>query len=227
MLIHRMILVLALACVATAADKPRWQTVELQDVEFDFRLVQDVGEIERLLGDRLDGDFTLVEVRLRALYGTTVELDRDSFTLRSFSGNDRSGAQSPDRIAGGGSLLVRPGTVGAPGVYRATRERIPVGPNPEGGPPRQIGGAPPGVGGSLPTAGSSKPSQRSIGVPAADTELDESLHGRLQRLELPLDAGDRDVNGYLYFQIDPKNKRKHISLSYDGRYGEFRLSFEN
>lgn len=63
-------------------------------------------------------------------------------------------------------------------------------------------------------------------VPAADTELDESLHGRLQRLELPLDAGDKDVNGYLYFQIDPKNKRKHISLSYDGRYGEFRLSFE-
>ena len=137
MLIHRMILVLTLAWVATAADKPRWQTVELQDVDFDFRLVQDVGEIERLLGDRLDGDFTLVEVRLRALYGTTVELDRDSFTLRSFSGNDTSAAQSPDRIAGGGSLLVRPGTVGAPGHYRANpRESIPVGPNPEGGPPR-------------------------------------------------------------------------------------------
>ncbi len=226
MLIHRMTLVLALACVATAADKPRWQTVELQDVDFDFRLVQDVGEIERLLGDRLDGDFTLVEVRLRALYGTTVELDRDSFTLRSFSGNDTSAAQSPDRIAGGGSLLVRPGTVGAPGHYRANpRESIPVGRNPEGGPPRQIGGTPPGVGGSLPT-GASRPSERGMRVPAADTELDESLHGRLQRLELPLDAGDKDVNGYLYFQIDPKNKRKHISLSYDGRYGEFRLSFK-
>jgi hypothetical protein len=57
-------------------------------------------------------------------------------------------------------------------------------------------------------------------------EQDLSLHGRLERWELPLDAGDADVSGYLYFQVDPKQNRKHLSLSYDGRYGEFRVSFE-
>ena len=41
-----------------------------------------------------------------------------------------------------------------------------------------------------------------------------------------MDAGDADVNGYLYFQVSPKFNPKHISLEYDGRYGEFRVSFE-
>jgi hypothetical protein len=41
-----------------------------------------------------------------------------------------------------------------------------------------------------------------------------------------LAAGDADVSGYLYFQVNPKQNRKHFTLSYDGRYGEFRVSFE-
>lgn len=225
--LYRITLLLLCAGLALAADKPVWQTVDLEDVSFDLRLVKDVDEIERLVGDRMEGEFTFVEVRLRALYGTEVELNRTAFTLRAFSGNDRSHAQSPDRIAGNGSLMVRPGTVGGGGgVYAQSREQVPLGRSPQGGAPRRTSGIPSQLGSALGGSGP-RASEGAMPIPAADDEADQSLHGRLARLELPLDAGDQDVSGYLYFQIDPKNNLKHISLSYDGRYGEFRLTFKN
>lgn len=226
--IHRLVLLLLFAGLGLAADKPVWQTFELEDVSFDLRLVQDVDEIERLVGSQLDGEFTFVEVRLRSLYGTEVELDRSAFTLRSFSGNDQSHAQSPDRIAGNGSLLVRPGTAGGGGgVYTESREQVPLGRSPQGGAPRRTSGVPSQLGGPIGGGGGPRASKGALPVPAADEAADQGLHGRLTRLELPLDAGDKDVGGYLFFQVDPKNKRKHISLTYDGRYGEFRVSFKN
>lgn len=222
-MIHRMMLALLLIGTAAGADAPEWRKADLKDVAFEFRLVQDVGEIERLLGDRLDEEFTLVEVRLRALFGTKVKLDRESFTLRSFRGNLRSEAQSPDRIAGSNVLTLGQGKAGG-GVFSESRSGIPVGGMPgTTGPPRRIGSQiPTTVGGPV----GSSPSTVETSAQAPAPEQDLSLHGRLTRWELPLDAGDADVSGYLYFQVDPKQNRKHLSLSYDGRYGEFRVSFE-
>jgi hypothetical protein len=227
MWIRQIVLLFVSVSLGLSADQPVWRSVTLPDVEFDFRLVQNVDEIQRLAGERLDDEFTFVEVRLRALYGTEVALDRSSFTLRSFKGNERSNAQSPDRIAGNGSLMVRPGTVGGAGVYTQGREQVPLGRGPGGGAPRRSTGVPSGIGGPVLGGGQPRDAERSLEVPAESAEADRSLHGRLTRLELPLDAGDRDVSGYLYFQIDPKHKLKHISLSYDGRYGEFRVEFKN
>lgn len=223
-MMHRMMLALVLMGAAAGADAPDWRKAELKDVAFEFRLVQDVNEIERLLGDRLDDDFTLVEVRLRALYGTEVKLDRQAFTLRSFRGNLSSTAQSPDRIAGSNTLTLRDGRAAAGGVFTQSREGIPVGGVPgTTGPPRRVGNQIPTAAG-IPVGGSTSSvktaSQTSV------TEEGQSLHGRLEHLELPLEAGDADVSGYLYFQVDPKQNRKHLSLTYDGRYGEFRVSFE-
>lgn len=220
---HRMILAFVLIGAAAGAEAPDWQKVELKDVAFEIRLVQDVDEIERLLGDRLDEEFTLVEVRLRALYGTKVKLDREAFTLRSFRGNLRSTAQSPDRIAGSNVLTLQQGKAGG-GVFSESTSGIPVGGMPgQTGPPRRVGSQMPtsvgGVAGATPSSVGKEPQR-------TKPEQDLSLHGRLERLELPLDAGDADVTGYLYFQVDPKQNRKHISLSYDGGYGEFRVSFE-
>jgi hypothetical protein len=222
-MMHRMVLAFVVIGAAAAADAPEWEKADLKDVAFEFRLVQDMDEIERLLGDRLDEDFTLVEVRLRALYGTKVKLDRAAFTLRSFQGNLRSAAQSPDRIAGPNVLTLQEGKAGG-GIFSQSRSGIPVGGTPgTTGPPRRVGSQiPTTVGGPV---GSSSPSSVETGQ-APTPEQDLSLHERLERLELPLDAGDADVSGYLYFQVDPKQNRKHISLSYDGRYGEFRVSFE-
>jgi hypothetical protein len=224
-MMHRMMLAFIAIGAASGADAPEWRKADLKDVAFEFRLVQDVNEIERLLGDRLDEDFTLVEVRLRALYGTKVKLDRADFTLRSFRGNLQSEAQSPDRIAGTNVLSMQRGGAAGGGVFSESRAGIPVGGMPgTTGPPRRIGSQIPNTVGG-PAGGSSAPSVESAPQMSVPQE-DLSLHGRLERLELPLDAGDADVSGYLYFQVDPKQNLKHLSLSYDGRYGEFRVSFE-
>lgn len=223
-MMHRiMLMAVVLIGAAAGADAPDWQKADLKDVAFEFRLVQDVDEIERLLGDRLDEDFTLVEVRLRALYGTKVALDRASFTLRSFRGNERSTAQSPDRIAGSNLLTLKQGRA-AGGVFSESRDGIPVGGMPGStGRPRRVGSQiPTAVGGPMGASPSTVETAPQLPTP----EQDLSLHGRLERAELPLDAGDADVNGYLYFQVSPKHNRKHLSLNYDGRYGEFRISFE-
>jgi hypothetical protein len=91
------------------------------------------------------------------------------------------------------------------------------------GQPRRVGSSVPDtIGGPVGTSAATV----QAGPHASAPEQDLSLHGRLERLELPLDAGDADVGGYLYFQVDPKQNRKHLSLSYEGRYGEFRVSFE-
>jgi hypothetical protein len=219
-----MMLAFVLIGAAAAADAPEWRKADLKDVAFEFRLVQDVDEIERLLGDRLDNEFTLVEVRLRALYGTKVKLDRAAFLFRSFRWNEQSAAQSPDRIAGSGVLSLKPGGGSGRAVFLGNRAGIPVGGAPgTTGPPRRVGNSiPDRVGGPV----GPSPSSVETAPKASMPEQDLSLHGRLERLELPLDAGDADVSGYLYFQVDPKNNRKHLSLTYDGRYGEFRVSFE-
>jgi hypothetical protein len=223
-MIQRMMLAFVLIGAAAGADAPEWRKADLKDVAFEFRLVQDVAEIERLVGERLDDEFTLVEVRLRALYGTKVKLDRDEFTLRSFRGNLKSTAQSPDRIAGANVLTLREGRAATGGVMTQGREGIPVGGLPGStGPPRRIGNNIPTAAG-IPVGGSTSTGQTTAQVSAS--QEDQSLHGRLERLELPLDAGDADVNGYLYFQLDPKQNQKHLSLTYDGQYGEFRIPFE-
>ena len=222
-MMHRMMLAFVLIGAAAGADAPDWRKADLKDVAFEFRLVQEADEIERLVGDRLDDDFTLVEVRMRALYGTEVKLDREAFTLRSFRGNLRSAAQSPDRIAGPNTLTLREGRAGRGGVFSQSREGIPVGGGPgTTGPPRRVGNQIPTAVG-VPVGGSSSNVET---VQMSNSEQGQSLHERLELLELPLDAGDADVGGYLYFQIDPKQNRKHLSLTYDGRYGEFRVSFE-
>lgn len=223
-MMHRMMLAFVLVGVAAAADAPEWRKADLKDVAFEFRLVQDGNEIERLLQDRLDNEFILVEVRLRALYGTKVKLDRTAFLFRSFRDNEQSTAQSPDRIAGSGVLSLKPGGRSGSAVFTESREGIPVGGAPGStGRPRRVGNSiPTAVGG--PVGGF--PSSVETAPQASAPEQDLSLHGRLERLELPLDAGDADVNGYLYFQVNPKHNRKHLSLRYDGRYGEFRVSFE-
>ena len=223
-MMQRMMLAFVLIGAAAGADAPDWRKADLKDVAFEFRLVQDVDEIERLVGDRLDDEFTFVEVRLRALYGAEVKLDREAFTLRSFRGNLKSTAQSPDRIAGSNVLTLRDGRAAGGGVLTQSREGIPIGGLPgTTGPPRRVGNQIPTAAG-IPVGGATSGVQTASQTSAA--EEDQSLHGRLERLELPLDAGDADVSGYLYFQIDPKQNRKHLSLTYDGQYGEFRISFE-
>jgi hypothetical protein len=51
-MMHRMMLAFVLIGAAAGADAPDWRKADLKDVALEFRLVQDVDEIERLLGVR-------------------------------------------------------------------------------------------------------------------------------------------------------------------------------
>jgi hypothetical protein len=197
----------------------QWETVRLKDVEISARLIQDVDRIVELLGDDLDKDFTLVEMRVKPMFDTVVELSRDDFTLRTFANNDSSNAQSPDRIAGSAVLTLGSRTTGGGGVFSESREAVIVGGAPGTGTrPKRLGGVMDNVGSS--------------GTSTTETEIqserreDDSLAGKLARLELPLEGSIEEREGFLYFQIPPKHKLKHLSLSYQGRYGEFKLTFQ-
>ena len=106
-----------------AAEPPKWVSAELNDVEFRARLVRDVNEIQSRLGDDLDQEFILVELHVRPLYNSEVILRRDDFLLRSFRNNDRSYAQSPDRIAGEAVLVLNEGGGGG-GVFAGQNETV-------------------------------------------------------------------------------------------------------
>lgn len=216
----RLLLIGALCSLAILAAKPReWYSRVLPDAAFEARLVRDVNEIERLVGDRFDGEVILAELRVKPLYGSKVVLDRAHFLVRARNDNSTSPAQSPDRIAGAGVLaLGKVQTSGSGGVF-AEDPNAPIwgGAPGTGTRPRRVGGPPRTVGG-----GSSGEEVQTVD---ARTEGEGPVLASLRARELPLDASEGPVSGYLYFEIEAKVKRKHLELSYDGPLGEFLIEF--
>ena len=58
MLFRLTLVITALASVLGADKLPEWYTRTLENVEFDFRIVNDVKQIERIAGDRSIPTFT-------------------------------------------------------------------------------------------------------------------------------------------------------------------------
>lgn len=194
-----------------------WSNAKLEDVEFEARVVRDLEQIEALVGGDLDKDFVLVELRVRPLYGTKLTFSRDDFLMRCRYDNDTSNAQSPERIAGTAVLALDQTTKGG-GFFRQAAQ-VPVIGTPGGSGQARVESLGRGQEGGT---GAVAQSEVELTLETADTE---TLIGRLARLELPLTQTDDDIQGYLYFQINPKRKLKHLELSYEGRFGEFRLQF--
>ena len=212
----KVILFISGSAALIAAEPPRWVSAELDDVEFSARLVRDVNEIQSRLGNDLDREFILVELQVRPLYNSEVILRRDDFLLRSYRNNERSQAQSPDRIAGEAVLVLGEGGAGG-GVFSQENQPVFGGGLPGAGlpgvyPRTGVGG---GVGGgvSLPSA---TESQRQTGT----------LADRLAAIELPIGPTRELVSGFLFFQVNPKHKIKHLVLNYDGSAGECKIPFK-
>ena len=203
-----------------SAKLPEWYTRELPDAEIQARLVRDLDEIERVAGDSFEGEVILVELRVRPLYGSAVNLDRDEFLLRARNNNDTSRARTPERIGGGAVLALVNGRVDAPAGVIAEEANGPIwgGAPGTGARPRKLGGPPNAIGG-----GSSHQTEQTV---EARFEDDDSVLARLRAKELPLHSEDTPVSGYLYFEIPAKVKRKHLELSYDGTLGELLIEFK-
>lgn len=198
----------------------QWVTTRLDDVEFRARLIQDPDQIEQILGDRLDNEFMLVEIELKPYYGTKLQLDRNDFTLRSRADNESSKAQSPSRIAGSAVFSLEQRSTGGGGVFAQDNDPLIIGGAPgTGSNPHRIDRVPNTVGGG--GGGGTE-----ISVRQTESKQPETLEGRLAQLELPFEGTDQDIRGYLYFQVNPKNKLKRIVFYYDGVHGEFQQQFE-
>jgi hypothetical protein len=214
------LLLLNLVLPLTATEPPEWLDVKLKDMEVRARLVRDRQEITSLLGNDLDGDFILVELDLKPLYGAKIELKRGDFLMRSYRNNDTSTAQSPDRIAGGSELVLGKAETVTVGIYSQRTSGIPVGGAPGTGTrPRRIGGEDPITGGGVKSSEKSEVSQH-------DRTGEGDLLSRLESNELPLGEVDDVVHGYLYFQLNPKDKPKQLTLNYHGPGGEFQIHFD-
>lgn len=202
--------VLSLATLSlAAADGPIWRSVQLEDAAFNARLVRDVEEITRLLGNDLDHEYILIELDVKPLYNSNIQLTRDDFVLRSYRDGDRSFAQSPDRIAGEAVLVLNEGRARQSGNVFSQEQTLGT----------QGGGVTPGVlGGGAGTVVETKIS--------AERQQETTLVGRLQHLELAMGPTRAQVRGYLYFQLNPKNKPKHLVLNYEGSAGECKIPFK-
>ena len=209
---------LAIAFAGELAAQTSWTTIRLEDVEFSARLIRERSHILSLLGDDLEGDFLLIEMKAIPLYNTVLDIERTDFVFRSRADNERSDAQSPDRIAGSAVLSLETKKTGGGGVFSQSRDPLIVGGAPGTGTrPRRLDTVPS-------TAGSGGSRQTEQTLSAVEGES-ETLHQRLTRLEMPL-TGTDDALGYLYFQVSPKAKLKRFELSYDGAHGEFNMKFE-
>ena len=217
--VAKAVLLVVCAQALFAAEPPEWVSAELSDVEFRARLVRDVNEIQSRLGNDLDQEFILVELHVRPLYNSEVILKRDDFLLRAFRNNDRSNAQSPERIAGEAVLVLGEGDGGGGGVFAQDNQPVFGGGFPGQGPAGypttgiSVGGGGGGGGDGLPTVTESK---RQTGT----------LAGRLAEIELPIGPTREPVSGFLFFQVAPKHKIKHLVLNYDGSAGEIKIPFK-
>ncbi len=208
--------------VGLAADRPEWQEAKLMDMEVKVRLVRDLKEIEQLVGGDLDKEFILTEVEIKPLYGAKIELKRDDFLLRTYRNNDTSVAQSPERIAGGAELVLGKGKSVNVGVHTQNQNGIPVGGFPGTGTrPRRIGGNDTIVGGGVGSPDSADGKARN-----KEEKPGDDLLANLKARELPVGEVDDIVHGYLYFQLNPKEKPKHLTFNYEGSAGEFQISFK-
>jgi hypothetical protein len=212
-----LILSVAACLAAPLAAETQWSHAKLPEAEFSARLVMDPERIEQLVGDQLDREFTLVEIKVQPLFEPIEPLQRTDFLLRCRYNNETSRAQSPDRIAGSSVLALEQKTKGGGGIFGQSRDAI-LTPGAGGGQPRRIDDGAPSIG-----SGGSKESETSL---RPELQEDDSLLGLLTRRELPLIKTDEPFEGYLYFQVSSKRKLKHYFLFYDGPLGEFEMSFE-
>jgi hypothetical protein len=213
-----------LSLTLPAAENPSpWLSSKLDDLELKARLVRDPEEIRSLVGSDMDGEYLLVEVELRPLYNTLVTLSRSDFLLRSYSDNNRSDAQSPDRIAGPSVLVRGKGKMRQGGnVFTDSNDSVIIGGAPgTGSKPRRIGSPDnSGIGGST-------TSTSTVDIKAKDDKgAGTSLLDQLEKIELPMGETRGPVRGYLYFQMSPKYKPKKLGFFYDGTAGECKIRFQ-
>jgi hypothetical protein len=176
--------------------------------------ITDRKAITNLMGIDLGEGFILVKIRAVPQTLQALRISMDDFTLVSRKDGAKSGAMSPNAIAGSASMVlgtVRSGRsdIGMPGSVT----RVPVGP---------VGI--PGPGGGVSNSGSIEG-----GTVDGKMERKTTEDPRLPFLEAKAfkDVETKEpVEGLLYFNLEGKLEPKHLGLIYAGPAGRLVIDFK-
>ncbi len=217
----RILLGIALATGAlAAADGPAPVSAKTTEMEITARLINDKQGVQAAVGDELKRQYTVVEVTVVPRGGYPVKITRDDFLLRSERDNERATADSPERVAGAGVLVLGGSSAGRP-VYSQSGEPVFVGGMPGvpgSGPPRRMGTQDNQFGSGTANAPGESTTK------AAQVK-ESPLEATLQQKELHFGEIRKPVTGYLYFPVDPNQKVKNFHLHYKGAGGVCELRF--
>ncbi len=208
MLARASLAVLLAAGVSAESPPPAPVSGRTVEVEITARLIIDKEGQIKAVGSDLKRQYAIVELTVVPRGGYPVTLSRDDFLLRSERDNERSTADSPDRIAGSATLVVT-----MSGGEGRTRTGIGLG-------PIMVGGAPSAPQNTVVSSSSG------AGEDAASNGKPAPLLGVLQQKELPLGEARKPVTGYLYFLVAPQQKAKNFHLHYTGPGGSCELRFK-
>jgi hypothetical protein len=177
-------------------------------------VITDRKAIADLIGIDLGEGFIIVKIRAVPQTLQALRVSMDDFTLISRKNGAKSGAMSPDAIAGQATMVLQTARgsrsdIGMP----APVTRIPVGPM-----------GIPGPGGGIGNSGSIQE-----GTADAKMERRTGADPRLPYLEATAfhDVETKDpVEGLLFFNLDGKLEPKHLGLIYAGPAGRLVIDFK-
>ena len=87
---------------------------ENQSVAISATLILDREQIKELLGSDLDGHYILVNVTVTPKFGSTVDVRRDDFILKTDKDGERATPYVASQIAGKGAMVVTEKSASAP-----------------------------------------------------------------------------------------------------------------
>jgi hypothetical protein len=204
---------------------PYKSTARSSHVQVDAELYLDKNQVEKLIGNSMNGYLVVAKVRVTPLRTKEpFRLFRDDFVLVSSKDGQRSEPFAPEQLAGRSTMVVSEQLISAGPI--AGQQTGPVwGPLGGDGRPRRID-HPANQGGMAGT-----PTSGATGVKQEIRE-DKQSDGQIAWLDVlrekVLEGGEIDepVEGLLYFPLDGKHRVKHISLLFNGVLPKLELSFD-
>src|SRR5450432_3262088 len=103
---RRAVLFAFLLPLLSAKDEKNLNHAETPAVSIDATAITDRETIKQLLGDDMNGYYTVVKVTVTPR-GGKINVQRDDFLLRTFKDGEHSRPLSPTEIAGNGALVVK------------------------------------------------------------------------------------------------------------------------
>jgi hypothetical protein len=205
-----------LGCVWAAETKPPATGRGMGEAaDITATLYMDKSAVTSLIGQPLDGDYIIVDLRVVPRGEKPLSILRDDFMLRSDRDGQKCQPFSPGQIAGQGTLMVS--STGSGGAVMGDNN----GPRWGGtvGQPGRMGGS----GGAVGNAGETW-AQGNVQT-GGNTKPNPALEALKQKI-LPEKETSQPVSGLLYFFLEGKHKPKDLELIYRGGGGKIALRFK-